>query len=48
MHSEFKNGLKYDKVGAGKVEGNMDDRKEMTAIILTGDAVCPPKNGGSG
>lgn len=35
-------------MGAGKVEGNMEDRKEMIAIILTGDAVCPNKNSGRG
>lgn len=35
-------------MGASKVEGNMEDRKEMIAIILIGDAVCPNKNDGSG
>lgn len=39
MHSEFKSSLKHDKVGAGKVEGDVEDRKEMIAIILTGDVV---------
>lgn len=41
MHSECKSSLKHDEVGAGKVEGKMQERKEMIAIMQTGDVVCP-------
>lgn len=44
MHSAFRSSLNHDKVGAGKVRGMMEGKKEVIAIVLARAVVYPKQN----